>query len=125
AERVDMRYQRIARLLANPRLDCDAVMRPFAEEAIRHASAGGTAVLLLDQSKVSARHQMLVLGVRVGGRALPLAWRVRETRGAIGFAGQRETSARGGGWLPGGRGGVLMGGRLLGTPGLTPLCPAP
>src|SRR4051794_7694973 len=75
AERVDMRYQWIARLLANPRLDCDAVTRPFAEEAIRHASAGGTAVLLLDQGKVSARHQMLVLSVRVGGRALPLAWR--------------------------------------------------
>src|SRR3954449_2292597 len=90
AGRVDMRYQWIARLLADPRLDCDAVMRPSAEEAIRHASAGGTAVLLLDQGKVSARHRMLVLSVRVGGRALPLAWRVRETRGAIGLAEQRE-----------------------------------
>src|SRR3954452_15140006 len=82
AERVDMRYQWIARLLANPRLDGDAVMRPFAEEAIRHAgAAGGTVVLLLDQSKVSARHQMLVLSVRVGERALPLTWRVRTTQG--------------------------------------------
>src|SRR3954470_5418263 len=70
AERTDMRYQWIARLLADPRLDGDAVMRPFAEEALRRA--GGTVVLLLDQSKVSARHQMLVLSVRVGERALPL-----------------------------------------------------
>ena len=124
AERVDMRYQWIARLLANPRLDCDAVMRPFAEEAIRHASAGGTAVLLLDQSKVSARHQMLVLSVRVGERALPLAWRVRETRGAIGFAEQRELIARVAAWLPAGGGVVLMGDRFYGTPDLIALCRA-
>src|SRR4051794_20258135 len=43
AERVDMRHRWIARLPADPRLDCDAVMRPFAEEAIRHASAVGGA----------------------------------------------------------------------------------
>src|SRR4051794_26940223 len=124
AERVDMRHRWIARLLANPRLDCDAVMRPFAEEAIRHASAGGTAGLLLDQSKVSARHQMLVLSVRVGGRALPLAWRVRETRGAIGFAEQRELIARVAAWLPAGGGVVLMGDRFHGTPDLIALCRA-
>src|SRR3954465_6262006 len=136
AERVDMRHRWIARLLANPRLDCDAVMRPFAEEAIRHASAGGTAVLLLDQSKVSARHPMLVLSVRgggrapplagvgVGGRALPLAWRVRETRGAIGFAEQRELIARVAAWLPAGGGVVLMGDRFYGTPDLIALCRA-
>src|SRR3954464_5285817 len=81
AERTDMRYQWIARLLADPRVDCDAVMRPFAEAALRQAgAAGGTVVLLLDQSKVSARHQMLVPGVRVGERALPLAWRGRARR---------------------------------------------
>src|SRR4051794_40619273 len=102
AERVGMRYQWIARLLADPRLDCDALMRPFAEEAIRHASAGGTAVLLLDQSKVSARHQMLVLSVRVGERALPLAWQVRETRGGIGSAEQRQLVTLVVAWLPAG-----------------------
>src|SRR3954466_11624712 len=122
AERVDMRYQWIARLLANPRLDCDAVMRPFAEEAIRHASAGGTAVLLLDQSKVSARHQMLVLSVRVGERALPLAWRVRETRGSIGFVEQRELLTLVAGWLPAGARIVLMGDRFYGSPDLIAPC---
>src|SRR5215217_2130527 len=73
AERMDMRHQWISRLLANPRVDCDAVMRPFAEAALRQAGAtGGMVVLLLDQSKASARHQMLVPSVRVGERALPL-----------------------------------------------------
>jgi len=123
AERADMRYQWIARLLANPRVDCDAVMRPFAEAALRQAgAAGGTVVLLLDQSKVSARHQMLVLSVRVGERALPLAWRVRETRGSIGFVEQRELLTLVAGWLPAGARVVLMGDRFYGSPDLIALC---
>jgi len=125
AERADMRYQWIARLLANPRVDCDAVMRPFAEAALRQAgAAGGTVVLLLDQSKVSARHQMLVLSVRAGGRALPLAWRVRETRGSIGFVEQRELLTLVAGWLPAGARVVLMGDRFYGSPDLIALCRA-
>jgi hypothetical protein len=122
AERTDMRYQWIARLLANPRVDCDAVMRPFAEEAILHAAAGGTVVLILDQSRVSARHQMLVLSVRVGERALPLVWRVRETRGSIGFAEQRDLLTLVASWLPAGTRIVLMGDRFYGSPDLIALC---
>src|SRR4051812_34365222 len=68
AERTDMRCQWIARLLANPRLDGDAVMQPFAEAAILHAgAAGGTVVLILDQSKVSAASG--ADAGRAGGRA--------------------------------------------------------
>jgi hypothetical protein len=94
AERTDMRYQWIARLLANLRLDGNAVMRPFAEEAISHAgAAGGTVVLISDRSKVSSRHRTITLGVRVGERASPLAWRVRATRGSIGFAERQELIA--------------------------------
>ena len=55
--RTDMRCQWVARLLANPRLDGNAVMRPFAEQTDRHAgAAGGTVVLISDRSKVSTRH---------------------------------------------------------------------
>src|SRR3954471_1136212 len=39
-ERVDVRCQRVARLLADPRVDCDALMRPFAGEATRRTRAG-------------------------------------------------------------------------------------
>jgi hypothetical protein len=124
-QRLDMRYQWIARLLANPLVDCDAVMRPFAQEAVRHAGAtGGTVVLILDQSHISARHQMLVLAVRVGERALPLAWRVRATQGAIGFAEQRELLTRVAAWLPAGSKVVLLGDRFYGTPDLIALCRA-
>jgi hypothetical protein len=125
AERTDMRYQWIARLLANPRVECDTVMRPFAAEAVRHAGgAGGTVVPILDQSRISARHQMLVLAVRVGERALPLAWRVRATQGSIGFAEQRELLTRVAAWLPAGGQVVLMGDRFYGTPDLIALCHA-
>lgn len=126
AERIDMRYQWITRLLANPLVECDAVMRPFAAEAIRHAGggAGGTVVLILDRSRISARLQMLVLAVRVGERALPLAWRVRATQGAIGFAEQRELLTRVAAWLPAGGQVVLMGDRFYGTPDLIALCRA-
>jgi hypothetical protein len=125
AERTDMRYQWIARLLANPLVECDTVMRPFAAEAVRHAgAAGGTVVLILDQSHISAWHQMLVLAVRVGERALPLAWRVRATQGSIGFAEQRELLTRVAAWLPAGGQVVLMGDRFYGTPDLIALCHA-
>src|SRR4051794_12318208 len=122
AERTDMRYQWIARLLANPRLDGDAVMQPFAEAAILHAgAAGGTVVLILDQSKVSARHQVLMLSVRVGERALPLAWRARETRGGIGFIEQQGPLSVVAGWVPPGTRSVLMGGRFSCRPPPIPL----
>src|SRR4051812_30509499 len=95
AERTDMRYQWIARLLADPRLDGDAVMQPFAEAAVLHTgAAGGTVVLILDQSKVSARHQVLMLSVRGGARALPLAWRGPGGRGRDRVAEQRGGGSR-------------------------------
>src|SRR3954469_8426188 len=53
AERVDMRYQWVARLPATPGVDCDALIRPFGEEPPRRA--GAAVVLILDQSKDSAR----------------------------------------------------------------------
>jgi hypothetical protein len=45
-------------------------------------------VVKIDQSKASDRHQMVMVSARVGGRALPLAWRVKETQGAISFVEQ-------------------------------------
>jgi len=122
-ERLDMRYQWIERLLANPRLEVDAVMAPYARELLGRAAASGQRlVLILDQTQATARHQALVLGLRIGERALPLAWRVRETRGAIGFAEQGELVALVAAWLPAGAGAVLMGDRFYGSPELILLC---
>src|SRR3954468_5560483 len=139
-ERVDMRYQWIERLLANPRLEGDAVMAPYARELLGRAAASGQRlVLILDQTRATAHHQVLMLGLRgggrglppagggggarrrAGGRALPLAWRVRETRGSIGFAEQEGLVRLVAAWLPAGAGAVLMGDRFYGSPGPLPL----
>ena len=86
AERLDMRYQWISRLLGNALIDVDEVMAPFAREVLARAGQGGrTLVVMIDQSKVNDEHQMIMVSLRVGERALPLAWRMKKTQGAIGF----------------------------------------
>src|SRR4051794_41961160 len=100
-----MGYQWIARFLANDLVSCDAVMQPFASEILaRLAEARDPVPLILDQSKVSDRHQVLMLSVRWGERALPVAWRGVGNEGAIGFLGERGLAEAGG------RGGAVGGG---------------
>ena len=60
----------------------------------------------------------MVVAVRVGGRSLPVAWRVKETEGAIGFAEQRAALEVAHGLLPIGAKVVLMGDRFYGSPDL-------
>src|SRR3954470_4094578 len=83
AERLDRRYQWISRLLGNALIDTDEVIAPFAREVLARAGADGrTLVLIIDQSQINTEHQMVMVSLRVGGRALPLAWRVKKTSGA-------------------------------------------
>jgi hypothetical protein len=84
-ERADMRYQWIARFIDNERVVCDSVMEPFGREVLAKAAEAGRVTLIMDQTKASDRHQILMLSLRFGERALPLAWRVEATDGAIGF----------------------------------------
>src|SRR3954452_8611638 len=75
AGRLDMRYQWISRLLGNARIDVEAVMAPYAREVLARACAGSRAlVVIIDQSKVNDAHHMVMVSLRVGERALPLAW---------------------------------------------------
>ena len=123
SDRWDMGYQWISRFLANNLVSCDAVMQPFACEILaRLAEAGGPVPLILDQSKVSDRHQVLMLSVRWGERALPVAWRVEETDGAIGFAVQKDLLDVVRGWLPAEVRATLHGDRFYGTPDLIRWC---
>ena len=83
-------------------------MQPFAADILARAAEPGEAIpLILDQSKLSDRHQVLMLSVRWGERALPLAWRVEQTDGAIGFATQKELLDAVPTWLPADTGVVL------------------
>ena len=123
AERIDMRYQWISRVLMNPLIDPDAVMAPFAREVLcRLAGEDQPLVLILDQSKLSDRHQVLMLAVRYGERALPVLWRVEATEGAIGFAVQKALLDAAVPLLPDGADICLMADRFYGTADLISWC---
>lgn len=123
SDRWDMGYQWISRFLENARVSCDVVMQPFAADILARAVKPGEPVpLILDQSKLSDRHQVLMLSVRWGERALPVAWRVEETEGAIGFATQKDLLDAVRTWLPVETAVVLYGDRFYGTPDLIRLC---
>jgi hypothetical protein len=79
---------------------------------------------MIDQTRATERHQVVMVAARVGGRALPLAWRVKETGGAIGFAERREALEAVARLLPEGVRPVLMGDRFYGTPDLIAWCRA-
>jgi hypothetical protein len=72
-------------------------------------------VLILDQSKVSDRHHVLMRALRSGERALPLAWRVEATDGALGFDTQKALLDAVAPWIPAGAAVRLMGDRFSGT----------
>ena len=113
-----MRYQWITRLLGNPLVVSDEIMEPFAREVLEQASALGNAVvLILDQSKFSDRHQVLMLALRFGERAVPLAWRIEATEGA---SKPRRRSWRR--WPRGCPRVRLMGDRFYGTANLIGWC---
>src|SRR3982750_1850788 len=119
AERLDMRYQWISRLLGNERIEGEAGMGPYGREILAHLAANGrTVVLMIDQTRATERHQVVMVAARVGERALPLAWRVKATEGAIGFPEQREALEAASRLLPEGGRPVLVGDRFYGRPGL-------
>ena len=123
SDRTDMRYQRIIRLLGNPLVDCDQIMESFARDALTLAGASGEPiVLILDQTKISDKFQVLMLALRQGERALAVAWRVEATDGAIGFATQKALLEVVAPWMPDGATVVLMGDRFYGTADLIQCC---
>ena len=63
-----------------------------------------------------------MLSVRWGERALPVAWRVEETDGALGFAVQQDLLDGVRGWLSAETRVVLHGDRFYGTPDLIRWC---
>ena len=125
AERLDMRYQWISRVLGNDLIGVEEVMAPFVREVLARAGAQGRAiVVMIDQSKVNEAHQMVMVSLRVGERALPLAWRMKKTQGAIGFREQKEALEAVAALLPENAPVTLMGDRFYGSPALICWCRA-
>ena len=117
------RYQYIERLLGNTHIDCDEIMEAYAGEIIQRLAADGqTIVLMLDQSKINDLNQVLMLSVRIRGRALPVAWRARTTKGNIGFEVQKDLLEAVAASLPEGVRIMLAADRFYGTAALINWC---
>jgi hypothetical protein len=103
SERLDMREQWLRRLLSHERLKSETVLAPWARQALKEAGVNGQVIVLsLDQTDLGDRFAVLMISVRVGDRALPLAWRVEAGEANLGFAAQREVLDQVRGWLPAG-----------------------
>jgi hypothetical protein len=112
-ERQDMREQWLRRLLKNPLLKSEGVMDPLARQELTRAARNGQTVRLsMDQTDLGDRMAVLMVSVRVGDRALPLAW-IAETGAAnLGFEKQRTVLERVLAWLPEGADVVLLADRF-------------
>jgi len=117
------RYQYIERQLMNPAADAEAVIKPYALQAIERLAAGGqTIVLQMDQSHINDTNEVLMVSARLRKRAVPVAWRVRSTQGNIGFGVQKELLDGVLGWLPAGVAVMLAADRFYGTAQLIGWC---
>lgn len=81
----------ISRFLSNSLVKPLTVMGGFIPELAEMATSNGkTIILMLDQSKISDNFECLMVSMRVGERAIPVVWKVKETKGEIGFS-EQET----------------------------------
>ena len=81
----------ISRFLSNPLIHPISVMTGFIPEIVEMMGENGkTVILMLDQSKISDGFECLMVSLRLAERAIPVAWKVVETQGAIGFDIQKK-----------------------------------
>jgi hypothetical protein len=74
--------KRLRRFLNNGAIRVRQWYRPIAVALLEAASSGGQVHLLIDSTKVSASHQLIMVSVAYRRRALPLAWTwIRTSRG--------------------------------------------
>lgn len=101
AERQDMREQWLRRLLKNKLIDSASILEPFASAELERAARSGQTVLLsLDQSDLGNRMALLMVALRVGDRALPLAWCAEEGAANLGWQAQNKLLEQVRAWIP-------------------------
>lgn len=119
----DSRYRYINRWLKNPLIDPLSVMRGFVPEVLSMAASGGkTVVLAMDQSKISDGFECLMVSLRIGERAIPVAWKVKRTQGGIGFAEQKPLLDAAASMVPEGVCVLLAADRFYGTASMIRWC---
>lgn len=113
----------ISRVLGNGLIEPVSVMRGFIPEIAEMAGASGkTIILMMDQSKISDSFECLMISMRVGERAIPVAWIVKETSGGIGFDIQKPLLEAAYAMIPEGANILLAGDRFYGTSALIQWC---
>ena len=115
-DHVEDRYRYINRWLLNKKIIPDSVMAGYYEGLFEQVlEMGHQVVLMIDQTQIGRGFECLMVSVRFGERAVPLAWRVAKTEGNIGFEVQAELLRKVFAILPPGLKIVLMGDRFYGT----------
>jgi hypothetical protein len=113
----------ISRVLSNDLIDPLQVMKGFVPEVLEKLSASGAVIILnMDQSKIADHFECLMVSVRFGKRAIPIAWKVVKTEGPIGFDMQRELLDSVKKMLPSNVKILLAGDRFYGTSALVKWC---
>lgn len=116
-------YRYINRWLSNPLIHPVQVMKGFIPEIIQGLTREGqVAILMLDQSKIGQGFECLMVSLRLGERAIPVAWRVKKTEGEMGFSEQEPLLKAVYGLIPAGVQVMLTADRFYGTAALISLC---
>lgn len=113
----------ISRFLSNSLISPIKVMNGFIPEIILMAGSNNkTIILMLDQSKISDGFECLMVSIRTGERAIPVAWKVVKTKGSIGFEVQKALLDEVAKMVPDGINILLAGDRFYGTSSLIGWC---
>lgn len=116
-------YRYINRWLANDKIQPNRVMEGFIPELLETITAQGQiAVLMLDQSQVNKDFECLMVSLRIGERAIPVAWKVKKTKGEIGYSVQEALLKVVYNMIPKGVKILLAADRFCGTAALISLC---
>ena len=116
-------YRFINRWLSNGKIKPIEVMKGFIPEILSLLTFNEqVAVLMLDQSKVGHGFECLMVSLRLGERAIPVAWRVKKTEGEMGFDEQEPLLKAAYGLIPKGIKVLLAADRFYGTAALISLC---
>lgn len=77
---------------------------------------------MMDQSKIADNFECLMVSLRLGNRAIPIAWKLIETKGEIGFDSQKKLLEAVKGMIPAYVKVLLAGDRFYGTSSLVQWC---
>jgi hypothetical protein len=81
----------ISRLLSNDKIAPIHIMKSYVGDLVKiQDDKKQIIILMLDQSQIADDFQCLMVSMRIGDRAVPVAWKVVKTKGNIGFEIQNE-----------------------------------